>query len=157
MDRNEFLAVLESSLKGEIPDYEITGHIQYYDSYIRENNGKTEEEKLAELGDPRLIARTIIDARMSKEGQGSYQESYRQAQYEEQTKRQESNQANVHYRTYTWDGLAWYQKLLALLIMLLVIVVVIAVAGVGIQIFFSVVLPVLVVVFVIRVIISIFR
>lgn len=157
MDRNEFLAVLESALKGEIPDYEIAGHIQYYDSYIRENNGKTEDQKLAELGDPRLIARTIIDARMSREEQGNCQENYRQAQYDEGNERQESGQTNVHYRTYTWDRLTWYQKLLALLILLLVIVAVIAVAGLGIQIFFSVILPGLVVVFVIRVIISFFR
>lgn len=150
MDRNEFLEILGNALKGEIPDYEIAGHIQYYDSYIRENNGKTEEEKLAELGDPRLIAKTIIDARMSRGGQESYQ-------YEEEADGQEANQGNVYYKSYSWEGLAWYQKLLAILILLLVIVVVIAVAGLGIQIFFSVVLPVLIVVFVIRVIISIFR
>lgn len=156
MDKNEFLAVLKEALQGEIPDYEIRGHVEYYDSYIMENDGKTEEEKLRQLGDPRLIARTIIDARMSREGGMPYQESYEQ-QYSEGESQRENSKERVHYKSYTWDGLSWYQKLLALLILLLVVVVLIVIAGFGIQIFFSIVLPVLVIVFAIRLILSIFR
>lgn len=159
MDRNEFLAALEAALKGEIPDYEITGHVRYYDSYLQENNGKTEEEKLNELGDPRLIAKTIIDAAALKGGNTNYRGSYENRDYTESSEpeRQQENRQGVHYKTYTWDGLTWYQKLLALVILVLVVVVLLAVAGLGIHIFFSIVLPVLVIVFVIKMVMSFFR
>lgn len=157
MNKNEFLVILENTLKGEIPDHEISGHIQYYDSYICGNNGKTEEEILEELGDPRLIARTIIAARTPKEDQ----EPYGQMQYEEDSRNRESGQSRSSYKsytkTYTWEGLAWYQKLLVVLILFFVVVLLIAIAGLGIQIFFSVILPVLVIVFIIKVILSFFR
>lgn len=47
----------------------ITGRIQenmnYYEDYINEQirNGKNEQDVLNELGSPRLIARSIIDAK----------------------------------------------------------------------------------------------
>lgn len=154
MDRSEFLAVLEETLKGEIPDYEISGHLQYYDSYIRENDGKTEEEKLYELGEPRLIAKTIMDARMSREGHTSYEESYEQMGSEAEQGEQEQR---VRYRSYTWNSLRWYQKLLYPIILLLVLVAFIGIAGIGIRIFFSLVLPVLAVIFIVRWIASMFR
>lgn len=153
MGREEFLAVLQEALKGEIPDYEIAGHLQYYDGYIRENDGKTEEEKLNELGDPRLIAKTIIDARSLKGGHAVYQESYEQ----EYSQGGQKEQEKARYKIYTWDGLTWYQKLLASIVLLLILAVIIVIAGVGIHIFFAVVLPVLAVVFIIRLLISAFR
>lgn len=158
MDRTEFLAVLEESLRGELPEYEIQGHIQYYDGYLREDNGKTEEEKFRELGDPRLIAKTILEASATKNGgaghESSYENTYESRDY---TKEQYSGQGETHYKVYSWDKLAWYQKVLVIVVIALIIVALVGLASVGIKIFVSVVLPVLVVLFLIQLVISFFR
>ena len=63
MDREEFLEILAAQLTGEIPSPEISQHLAYYNSFIDQKlrQGQTEAEILAELGDPRLIAKTLID------------------------------------------------------------------------------------------------
>lgn len=62
MNKQEFLHELEKSLRGKVDDGELNRQIEYYSSYIRNeiHAGRTEEEVLEELGDPRLIARTIV-------------------------------------------------------------------------------------------------
>ena len=41
----------------------VAAHVRYYEDYIRHemNRGRSEQEVLEELGDPRLIARTILE------------------------------------------------------------------------------------------------
>lgn len=60
MNKLEFIEQLKQSLHGEIPAYEINKHVNYYSEYITEGP-ESVENKLEELGDPRLIAKTIID------------------------------------------------------------------------------------------------
>lgn len=68
MNKQEFLDILSRSLYGKIDENILKEHIQYYESYISSGiaNGKTEQEVLEELGDPRLIAKTILDASKQK-------------------------------------------------------------------------------------------
>lgn len=68
MDRKEFLDILNRNLYGKIDAGVLTEHIRYYETYISSGmeNGKTEQEILEELGDPRLIAKTILDASKKK-------------------------------------------------------------------------------------------
>ena len=63
MDKDEFLGILRSQLSGQMPEQQIATHIQYYRSYIEERiaAGSSESEVMRELGDPRLIARTLLD------------------------------------------------------------------------------------------------
>ncbi len=63
MSKREFLDKLTDALRGEVPESVIRDNVNYYDNYIDNeiNNGKTEEEVLALIGEPRLIAKTIID------------------------------------------------------------------------------------------------
>ena len=63
MDKNEFLDILRSQLSGQMPEGQINTHIQYYRNYIEERmqSGNSESEVMRELGDPRLIARTLLD------------------------------------------------------------------------------------------------
>ena len=63
MDKKEFLDILRSQLSGQMSEQQIAAHIQYYSSYIEERTaaGNSESEVLRELGDPRLIARTLLD------------------------------------------------------------------------------------------------
>lgn len=63
MERQEFLNRLRAALNGRIPAAMVEEHLNFYQDYINKEirKGRTEEDVLAELGDPRLIARTILD------------------------------------------------------------------------------------------------
>ena len=69
MSKAEFIDGLGKSLKGKVDDNEYRKQIEYYSSYIsREvSNGKSEDEVVSELGDPRLIAKTIVNTYMMKD------------------------------------------------------------------------------------------
>lgn len=77
MTRREFLRGLEEALQMDVPQSVIRNQLAYYDQYISDEiaKGRSEKEVLDELGDPRLIARTIEDA---TEAAG---ESYTDADY----------------------------------------------------------------------------
>lgn len=62
MTKQEFIEEIGRSLKGKIDDVEYMKQLEYYSSYIDDEvrKGKTEEEVLEALGDPRLIAKTIV-------------------------------------------------------------------------------------------------
>lgn len=63
MTRDKFLQELRIALQGRVSQKEVNEQLRYYENYIIEESrkGKTEEEVLAELGNPRLIAKTIFD------------------------------------------------------------------------------------------------
>ena len=63
MTKDEFLRGLQNALVGEVPSSVVNDNLRYYEEYIvtEIRKGKTEEEVMEMLGDPRLIARTIID------------------------------------------------------------------------------------------------
>ena len=62
MNRSEFLNKLREALENDLNAQAVQENIEYYDSYIRSEikNGRTEQEILDMLGDPWVIARTII-------------------------------------------------------------------------------------------------
>lgn len=70
MTRKEFIETLEISLRGQVPPEVAASNLRYYLSYISEEmaKGRSEEEIMDMLGDPRLIARTIVDATAADEG-----------------------------------------------------------------------------------------
>lgn len=69
MRKEEFLEKLRARLSQTMSVQEVTEQIRYYDQYIREQmqSGKTEEEVLEELGDPLLIAKTLMDVQENRE------------------------------------------------------------------------------------------
>ena len=88
MTKSEFLEILRQQLDGEMPSGEIYSNIHYYDQYIDKEllSGKTEEEVMNALGDPRLIAKTLIDA---DEGP-MYNSTYQDVPYREDISKQQS-------------------------------------------------------------------
>ena len=64
MSREEFLAGLEEALAGEVPASVIRENLNYYNSYISQEmaKGRTVDEIVDEIGEPRIVARTIIDS-----------------------------------------------------------------------------------------------
>ena len=75
MTREDFISELRSALSGEVSQLELNDNINYYEQYFneQERRGRTVEEILEELGNPRLIARTIIDTSDKMTGDESYQ------------------------------------------------------------------------------------
>ena len=73
MNREEFLRGLENALSGNVPPSVVRDNLRYYDDYIRSERqkGRSESDIMDELGDPRLIAKTLIDT-----DNGSAQEDY---------------------------------------------------------------------------------
>lgn len=65
MEKTEFLNQLRQSLNGKIEPQEVMENIQYYEDYINMQIrlGKSETEVMEILGSPRLIARSIMDAK----------------------------------------------------------------------------------------------
>lgn len=64
MTKQEFLIQLQKALNGKISSSSIQSHVRFYDDYISMEirKGKTEETVLEELGDPHLLAKTIVAA-----------------------------------------------------------------------------------------------
>ena len=86
MTKQEFLDALRMRLAGELSPEEVRAQLAYYNGYFdgELGRGRAEEEILRELGDPVLIARTILDMpRGSYDtwaedpyGEGAWQGSY---------------------------------------------------------------------------------
>ena len=125
MDKNEFLDILRSQLSGQMPEGQINTHIQYYRNYIEEEQRKerSEDDILNELGDPRLIARTLLDTDSTASGNpqttGSYSEPYTDNSYEYDNG--SSGSKKVKSRSFHIDLSTWYGKLAVILIAVVVI------------------------------------
>ncbi len=94
MTEQDFLSILETSLSGELPSHEVRSNVQYYRDYIdSKKRVKSEAEVMQELGDPRLIARTIVDTYQLSHPSKRYEDvnsSTRTGQYQEGEVHQES-------------------------------------------------------------------
>ena len=64
MDRIEFIDKLQRALAGGLNSGQVAENVRYYQEYIDSEirKGRSEEDVMAQLGDPRLLARSIIEA-----------------------------------------------------------------------------------------------
>lgn len=76
MTKSDFLEDLKMALNGRVQPSVVADNIDYYADYINTEirKGRSEEEVLGLLGDPRMIARTIVDtnAPQGSENRGVY-------------------------------------------------------------------------------------
>ena len=74
MSREEFLRGLEEALAGEVPGSVVRDNLNYYSSYLSQElaKGRTMEEIIEEIGEPRIVARTIIDSTDAAAEAGDY-------------------------------------------------------------------------------------
>lgn len=132
MNRGEFLDGLQDALSGEVPPAAVQENLRYYDNYIRTEvqDGRDETAVLEELGSPRLIARTIIEATPGA-GDGNHEpyrsyDSYQSQESQSQSRGGYENprrRSNIHY----YDLSKWYWKLLGIILLVAVFVLVITV------------------------------
>lgn len=64
MNRTEFIERLQRALAGGVNSLRVAENVQYYREYIDTEirKGRSEAEVLESLGDPRLLAKSIIEA-----------------------------------------------------------------------------------------------
>lgn len=74
MRQEEFLKIFQEALAGKVSDRIIQENVTYYQNYMNDEirNGKTQEEVLEVLGDPRLLAKTIEESNKFANGDKSY-------------------------------------------------------------------------------------
>lgn len=119
MSRQEFLQRLREALLGEVSGSVIEENIRYYDEYIRTEaqKGLSEEEVTASIGDPRLIARTIMDAEENGAGGSSFGEFYQS--YSDGGQKAYKESEDTGRRVHFVDLSKWYWKLLGAAVVIL--------------------------------------
>ena len=97
MGKNEFIDKLRLALNGRIAPAQVEDNINYYRDFIQSeiNSGKTESQVMDMLGDPRLIARTIIDTSVPAD------ETVDNRAYAEETYRNAGNGRSESRREYS--------------------------------------------------------
>ena len=103
MTKKEFIHELREALDGMVPPSVVDENVSYYEEYFisQKNLGKTEEEICEELGNPRLLAKSILEAR-GGENYGAYWE------VDEETRQEENDSAKIKARFY--DLNSWKVK-----------------------------------------------
>lgn len=151
MTKNEFLSILRDSLAGNVPSDVINENISYYKDYI-ENNDKTESQVLEELGDPRLIARTIIDSFVAEKGPMAdfYTKQAREEYRGDDSYTSSYDDSDNYDKGYHNFLLKWYDKLLGIIIIVVVAMLVLALGAVAVGIFFRIILPLIVIYFIVK-------
>ncbi len=68
MGKTEFIDQLRKSLSGSLGSSTVNENIRYYQEYIelQIREGESEQEVISRLGDPRLLAKSIIEASRSE-------------------------------------------------------------------------------------------
>lgn len=77
MDRVTFINELRAALASRVNSQVVTENINYYEEYINTEvrKGRNEDEVIAGLGDPRLLARNIADAEKRAAASSEYEDS----------------------------------------------------------------------------------
>lgn len=144
MTRNEFLQELRIALQGKVSQGQVNEHLRYYENYIMEESrkGTSEDEVIAALGNPRLIAKTIIET----SNESGYKEEDSAREQEENTKRRrgfhislnENNGWDIHYGKLKLNS--WYGYLLLAIILIFLLVLLANIAMVLLPIIIPVIL-----------------
>ena len=135
MTKNEFISGLKQALSGELDNNSLQGHIDYYSEYIQGeiNNGRSEAEVVGELGDPWVIAKTILQTETTSDY--SYDDgSYVSQEHENKT------QGGPKIHVFGIDS--WWKKLALILGILGIVMLVVTVIGGIISLVLPFVIPV---------------
>lgn len=147
MTKREFLEKLRAALGNDLSGSIVQENVAYYDNYISEEamGGRPEEDVIAELGDPWVIAQTIIDSAENQRGNiGQDNYGYEPEMQSYTSGRSESG----HVYTFGFD--CWWKKLLLVLGIIGVIVVIVSVIGGLISLLAPILVPLIVVMIIVR-------
>lgn len=147
MTRNEFLDRLQEALGNDLAAPIVRENVDYYDQYILNEvkSGRSEETVIDELGDPWVIARTVIDASegMKETGAGS---GYA---YESNNQGYDYDQQDGYVRRIETSG-GWWKLIVMLLGIIGILIAVVAVIGGIISLVAPILIPVLIIMIIVR-------
>ena len=136
MSKTEFLDILYNQLSGQMPEGSVAAHVQYYRNYIEDEQqkGHTETDILNDLGDPRLIARTLLDTEVgagNPQNGSTYSAIYNEADsdYNEYDS-SDSARGHVKKHSFKLDLSTWYGKVAVILIAAVVLLLLVTILGV---------------------------
>lgn len=150
MSRQDFIEKLRMALNGRLSSSAVAENVNYYEDYINVEirKGRTEEDVLASLGDPRLIAKTIIQTNNGVGADMTQSARYRSAGGEEgHVSGSDSAYDEALPRIFRIPG--WLMTLLVIIIALFVICIVCSVL--------SFLLPLIIAMAAVMLIVKIFR
>lgn len=128
MNKTEFLKKLEEHLEGQMEKSKIQAHIQYYREYIETQikNGKSEEQLWKELGEPHLIAKTLLDA-----DKDAVQDSYKTYRENKNEIYEEESENSIYGKSkvFKLDLTSWYGKLIVIIFAVLLILGLLIIIG----------------------------
>ena len=147
MNKEEFIEKLQRALAGGLNSGLVAENVRYYQEYIdaEVHKGRREEEVLAGLGDPRLLAKSIIEAnKHAGENYGTNRE------YDEEvadnTLNWQADDEQPHMKRIMLPG--W----LIMLIATVIVVVIIGLAFSLLYLFAPVIIGILIVVLIVKII-----
>jgi len=132
MSKYEFLNILQVTLDGEVSQDVIDENLLYYNNYIDDEirKGKKEIDILQLLGEPRLIAKTIIETSSVTKSTSTYTYSNET----EDNMQDKTNQKGFHASYDEHEGWdlrygrfkinSWYGKMILIILLIVVLCVV---------------------------------
>ena len=150
MDKKFFLDNLQRALASGVSSSQVAENMRYYQDYIESEirKGRSEQEVLDQLGDPRLLAKSIIEAnKRAGANYGSNREYDEEVAQEVDTEPNDGFDENHKPRSLVLPG--W-------LIMVIVTVLIIVVIGIATSLI-SILSPFIIVVLVILLIVKLFQ
>jgi len=129
MNRQEFIRELRIAMSGHFSSAEIQENVEYYEDYIdmQLRKGKTEKEVLDELGDPKLLIKTMRDAAKGKNSSVRGEAAYREVSGSSTRSSASGNAAHGQMKVVQVPCIVWVIG--AVLIVLLILSIVGAIFG----------------------------
>ena len=154
MNRNEFIDKLQRTLAGGLNCNQVADNVRYYQDYIDTEirKGRSEADVLAGLGDPRLLAKSIIEANQHAGVNEGTNRGYDEEMTADSSYGSENRREDAYYDTTSGNGRVF--RVPGWLILLIVTVVVILIIGVAfslISVLAPIIIPILIVILLIRI------
>ena len=150
MDKREFMEKLQRALAGGLNSIQVADNMRYYQDYIETEirKGRSESDVLTQLGDPRLLAKSIIEA--NKRGGESYGSN---REYDEEVADNSASGKKVRSFNYALRLPFW----LAMLIVTVMVIIVIGIVTSLLSIFLPVIIVALIGILIVKLIQSTFK
>lgn len=144
MTKSEFLEKLRAALGNDLTGAIIQENVNYYDQYIRDEveRGRSETEVIDELGDPWVLAQTIIDTAAGGKQQSASTYDTQQRNYDG-----DRSQAGTGRRVHSMSG---WKVVLVILGIIGILAVIVTVIGGVISFLAPVLVPVLIIAVIVR-------
>lgn len=148
MDRQKFIQKLKEALENDLSGSVVQDNLNYYNQYIADEmkKGRTEQEVVDELGDPWMIARTIVDSQEIQSASGTTGDYGRQEQAYDRPDAYRDERIHVF-------GLdTWWKKLLVIVSVIAVVCIIFSIITGIISLVAPIAIPVLLIIIVVQIV-----